>query len=491
MNGYHRVSGTEPGSSANSNLFIHGASQLSEATVIHTVQHSSHKIPYTYRRNGIYYFCKRVPKILQESLSLPPIIRFSLELRFHTQAQKSAKKIASVLDAMKDYQVMKKTEPAIKMEMVTIISPRGKVIFEGKSLNEEVEQASKFAEENAVFSELSHGELVDSVVETKSMPLINEMFDRWVAAWDALGLNLKTQESHKRNMAVLLSRYGDCRVDISPQQVDEVLQTVLCMPRGNRAPYSSMTVAERIQLAMTQSVPLEDRVSGFKHALKTYQSFYSWLRRMYIIDTNPFNERRIKDNKSNERGAFNEAEMQRIVDFAIRQEDTAKKWVPLIMCFTGMRNKEIESLKRSAIKQCETTKVYFIHVEDTKTESGTRRIPIAQQLLDIGFLSFVNNQSDGNLFDLPEKWLTRYFANTLQKKCELPSHDISGNKLQMYSVRHSVNTFIRAQGANEAISTAIIGHEEGHLMQRNYTKRNLLRLDELKRYVDGLPYGNT
>ncbi|MFT6125094.1 MAG: hypothetical protein ACJAV0_001235 [Shewanella sp.] len=48
-------------------------------------------IPYTFVRNGIYYFRYRVPLAIQQATNLPPIIRQSLKTTSPKQAENHAR----------------------------------------------------------------------------------------------------------------------------------------------------------------------------------------------------------------------------------------------------------------------------------------------------------------------------------------------------------------------------------------------------------------
>jgi len=490
-----------------------------------TVQQSVlQKIPHTYQRNGMYYFCYRVPKVIRIFYSFPSMIRQSLHTRSAIIASSMVNSFVSAFNEIKVHCVTKKIKKNIKQEFISIPTFLGDLIIDQGNGDIEAEKivAKEILKDNPHLTdpdsarELTEikAKLVtnenDASLNQKIKPTIKDMYQKWEASWDEQGLIAKEQENHRRNMAILLYLHGDKQPDsITPKQADEVLSIAKRMPRSNMKPYSSMVkpsfsrelreegYIQRIKMVLNNEVPETDRVANFSPVLKSCQGFYSWMASKYIVNDKPFNDRRIKSPKKNKRGAFTVSELQRIVDFSSQQTDANKKWIPLIMAYTGMRNSEIQELERSQFKVCEDSGLFLIQVGITtsevgkaKTEAGIRRVPLAQPLIDLGLMEYINSFSQPNerVFSVPNKWLTRYYGNTLQKACQLPEVDSSGHMLSMYSTRHSVVSFVRSQGANEAISTAIVGHENGSSVHDNYTTPSLFPLNALKLYVDGLPW---
>ena len=483
--------------------------------VKHTVLHSEkQKLPYTYQRNGIYYFCYRVPTIFRKYGIIQQTFRISLHTQSYTHARKIVNSLISQIEETKAILVANN----IKQGLIEVFNFCGldkvKVQIEDDP-EKELAALERIAKLQSKFSSSKPEQHIvkpnqKALQSEPSKLTIRECYTQWAESWEEQGLSTKEQENHRRNMAILLYLYGDKQPEsITPKQADEVLSTAKRMPRSNMKPYNSMVkpsfsrelrdkgYIQRIKMARNNEVPESDRVASFSPVLKSCQGFYNWMASKYIVNDKPFNERRIKNSKSNKRGAFTVSQLQRVVDFSSQQTDANKKWIPLIMAYTGMRNSEIQGLERSQFKVCEDSGLFHIQVGITtsevgkaKTEAGIRRVPLAQPLIDLGLMEYINSFSQPNerIFSVSDKWLTRYYGNTLKHECKLPDHDSSGHILSMYSTRHSVVTLIRSQGANEAISTAIVGHESGTTIHDGYTKRALFPLKELKVYVDGLPW---
>jgi integrase len=147
-------------------------------------------------------------------------------------------------------------------------------------------------------------------------------------------------------------------------------------------------------------------------------------------------------------------------------------WIPLLMLFTGARREEICQLTTERIKKSGAVSYLLIDPIDDegrlKTEDSKRAIPIHNQLLKIGFLSFIQEQAKaggGQLFPLlkPNKrgqygakwgdWWGRYIRQTIGITDERisPAH----------SFRHLFITECRRLGFREDYERALVGHAGG------------------------------
>jgi integrase len=445
---------------------------------------TSKHIPYTYQRNGVYYFRYRVPKAIQQVTNLPPVIRQSLNTKSPRQAKTQSRITVDLFFNLQETIMSKNRQAMIQSSMVSFSSSMGEFKFEGTDLAEESRAASMFIEANS--SRLSAVEPKKcKEPESENLPLIQDMWKQWQSSWEEL--SDKESQGRVRYMDVLIYLYGKQPINITAKQADKVMKVVDAMPKSNISPYSKWTQTDRILAAVDGSIPKAERVTSSKHALKVYQGFYKWLKGEHIIDDSPFNQMRYENKQGGKRGAFSPSQVQRILDFSVKSEDPAKKWIPLLMAYTGMRNGEIQRLLKSDIRCCQVTNVWYILITDSKTIASSREVPIAQALLDLGFLAFVDSQEE-RLFSVPDKWLTRYYSGVLKKNCALPSTTLQGKTLSVYSFRHTVTSLIRDTGADKAKTSAIIGHSTESGVHAGYTHTEMFCLQKLKDIVDAIPY---
>ncbi|MEO7032107.1 MAG: DUF6538 domain-containing protein [Herbaspirillum sp.] len=171
------------------------------------------------------------------------------------------------------------------------------------------------------------------------------------------------------------------------------------------------------------------------------------------------------------------------------QSGEASYWIPLIMFYTGARPEEIAGLELSDIQQDQEFGWRFVITDLTdaddclfddeshsqkhtpekrllKNNSSRRQIPIAQELLELGFLRYVNwvrNQESTYLFHTLRKDFHGKLGGSFSKwfgryKTEL---GFSSPKKVLYSLRHNMKDFLEAAEVPSKPLKRILGHASG------------------------------
>jgi integrase len=107
----------------------------------------------------------------------------------------------------------------------------------------------------------------------------------------------------------------------------------------------------------------------------------------------------------------------------------------------------------------------------------------------VGLIDRLQNSAD-RLFNVSGRYLTSAYP-TISKRLGLPKVDVDGNKLSLYSFRHTVISMIRANGANEFQSKTLSGHQsasKGNKVHDDYSHPRFVTLDKLKEILDALEY---
>ncbi|PZM08533.1 integrase [Rhizobium tubonense] len=254
-----------------------------------------------------------------------------------------------------------------------------------------------------------------------------------------------------------------------------------------------------------------NKVLGFVRA------FWNWAEANYDdIPTNPFDGLNVKisGKASDERHPFTLAELSTIFRSPIYTgcrsgryhnspgdlipSDQGIYWVPLVGLFTGCRSGEIIQLRTEDVKV--EGGIAYIEVTDegedlnVKTGGSRRRIPVHEELKDMGFLTFVERQrkqKHKRLFpELPKAadgtYSTGYstkFGNSLKKL------RIKHGKNSFHSFRHSFEDACRNSRIPLDFMNALQGHTQKGMAGRygnGLYGLQLLNEEMAKLHYDGL-----
>lgn len=150
-------------------------------------------------------------------------------------------------------------------------------------------------------------------------------------------------------------------------------------------------------------------------------------------------------------------------------------WVPLLCYYTGARVEEVCQLHVSQVRFDDETGVHFLRIDESnegqgvKESASARDVPLCDDLLALGFLSYVESQPpQGRLF--PQLKLSkgkgtkqkysynfgRWWGDYLRT---IDGFDLNGRK-PTHAFRHTFETHARQAGIREDISNAITGRAQ-------------------------------
>jgi integrase len=220
-------------------------------------------------------------------------------------------------------------------------------------------------------------------------------------------------------------------------------------------------------------------------------SLFKYANRIKIYDQNSFEQMQMKVTGKAEDawGAYEDAELKKLFDpnyFRIDAARPSRFWIPLLMAVGGGgRPGELAQITVDDVFELDGVICYQIndHMQ-TKTENSLRTIPVTKGLKEIGFLRFVDQRrrevaksksADRRLFveltaDRKKKAgaVSAWWNVTHHKRCNVPKlrtvtlgRTVKESKLSLYSIRHTVQTRLRAAGISETIASEIVGHKKG------------------------------
>ncbi|MNB96998.1 Phage integrase family protein [compost metagenome] len=213
--------------------------------------------------------------------------------------------------------------------------------------------------------------------------------------------------------------------------------------------------------------------------VKKISSFFKWFsNRVDFEIKNPFDGLMQKDKESaaSKRESYSTSQIKRLVA-SLQQVPEWKRWIILLGRFTGMRANEICQLYHSDIKQVDG--IWCAVVDDSgegqsvKTDNSKRRVPLHQDLIDQGFLEYVE-RNKGRLFSQLtyykgsySHYFTRWFSS-FRKKIVVP---------EFHSLRHYAATAFKNAGVVEQYAGAFLGHANSSITYNRYGKS--IELSEL------------
>lgn len=165
-------------------------------------------------------------------------------------------------------------------------------------------------------------------------------------------------------------------------------------------------------------------------------------------------------------------------------------WCPLIALFTGMRISEVTALRLEDI-QTKNGAINFC-IADSKTSAGIREVPVANALIELGLLNYVNEVRLAG-FDRLFPHL-RLINNSYQKKLSegmrkrLNAIGLTvSDKKSFHSFRSNVITQLTDNGCNDGQVYQLTGHEllgSAGKVHRGY----MGLLPSLKQVIDSLSW---
>lgn len=303
------------------------------------------------------------------------------------------------------------------------------------------------------------------------------------------GWTPKIRQGNEKYYEVIEAVLGaDTQVsDIARRDIKSLLEVVEGLPRQNKKPYNRMTIEQCLDL---DEVPEADLVSTktVRDYLKLCQGLFSTYltKEVDILESSPTLNVSFQA-KSRSYGYYTGAEMRKLVcHFATL--DGWKKWVFLLLAYTGARRSEIAKLKVSDVRLDEDSQRHYIMIGDSKTEAGIRQVPISQRLINMGFLDYLDSKkADTNLF--PEitntSQVTRLF-HAIREQLGIDYLDDYKNRRIVHSLRHTFVTEIQAKHTLTLVQQTI-GHEHSNQGQTKvYTGK--MKVSDLLPVVDSVDW---
>lgn len=340
---------------------------------------------------------------------------------------------------------------------------------------------------------------------------LSQEADDYLKDMERRKLSRSSLYNQRHYFRLLLLASGDIPVSrISSDHIREFWEVVRWWPDhvGLYKKYRGLTDKEILDIGRASNRPAPSDAT-VELANRVIAAFFNRLVRMRVISTSPmyaFGDVKKGFIRTNTRRCFTEDELR-----SIFSEKTflpwAKKaphawWAPMIGLYTGIRVGEVAQLKVADITQEDGVWCFNIRVsldddggisQTVKGQSSIRTIPIAQPLLDAGFLDFLEDVREGGharLFPQLKRGTkkgstehngTSYGASlTRLFSAHLKRHHSIEKGLAFHCFRHNLITGLAMNKVPNEIIASITGHlpkEKGRKPEYPVMERHYMHLD--------------
>jgi integrase len=385
------------------------------------------------RKNGNYYYRKRVPDYLRPVIGKSEIVK-SLKTTNNNEAFKKACKLEVKIN---DYIEALEGGDTPENDLTTILG-RG----------------------------VKH-----TLYKHKSKEIyLDNLFQKWIK-------NNQPSESSVYEWRTNIKHFNEIngKLPINDINIDHVIKfrnIISECPARFAFKYPDKTIIEvfkkyknKIEYTKVSTSTVAKKITSIKSLLNLA------LNEGYIRE-NPASQIRILKNQksSSKRESFNDADLNKIFTENF-QNQGYKFWIAYIALYSGMRLEEIGGLTKDDIKK--ENDIYYFDVKPNKyrglkTQSSIRKVPLHKQLIDHGFIEYINSFESDKLF--PELKpnstgkLTKYYSNWFSRY--LKKVEIDDASKVFHSFRHGFKESCRNCEMPEDISDALTGHSSASVGRR-------------------------
>lgn len=321
-------------------------------------------------------------------------------------------------------------------------------------------------------------------------PLYKNLREEYLQRNITKGVTSDTQKKRKRAYDNFLIELGDLPVaDITFEHLEDVWRVLLNIPKSvatKNLPYFKDDNSYRARWEAIQSEDLDPQQFDISNlpsdTLIRYHStflkdFFHYCKAKDYIIKNPFTYAHLKrvPERKTPRSSFPLKDVNNLINWATNNLDHKCGWIIVLMAYHGCRNNEIISLTKSQIV-CSEHNIYYINITDGKTDAAIRKVPLHKEVINLGFLEYVDS-CEGKLFTCKQPEATTFYYNTLRTELGIPPKTVDGGLLSLYSLRHNVISQL-GEVSNEH-KYRLIGHSTGQIVTSIYTHLDLIQAQML------------
>jgi integrase len=290
------------------------------------------------------------------------------------------------------------------------------------------------------------------------------------------GRDKKTVMESRHSLMLLRGIVGNKPVaELTSDHCRQFFDEVAHWPRHatKRPEFANLSVREVLTKAKAMSEPPPAAATLNKHHQRL-STFFNWLKKNKLIADNPLLGlvRQDKDDGEEETGrAFTQDELDAIFEptayAAWATKYSHRFWVPILALYSGARVTELSQLYVADVEVINGIPGYHINRrfpgQKLKNKASRRFVPLAQPVLNAGFLRFVEEtKAAGEVRLFPQlpnndgggfgKQMSKQFSAYLKKR------GVTETGLGMHAFRHTLATRL----ARSKVPLQTIGKITGH-----------------------------
>lgn len=297
---------------------------------------------------------------------------------------------------------------------------------------------------------------------------------------------LKTTKQNRAYLHILIEYFGPERHlgTITKQDASAVKKVLQDLPasRNTKPKLKAMPLMEVIK------EPGHGKIAAktINSHIQMFKMFFDWAERHGYAPHSLFDGMKVaKDkNSKSQRKPFT-PEQAHLLFTELTQNPSglvrkdSHKWGMLLGMFTGARLNEICQLDLADIKQ--EGDIWLLNITDegddaksVKTTAARRKVPLHPQLIDLGFLDFVDSRKhSARLFPEYSYNANGGYGRNLGRWCNesfLPKLGLKEPGLVFHSLRHTVVTRLGQANVAEPVIQCIVGHARSGVTQEVYLR---------------------
>lgn len=429
------------------------------------------------RPGGKYYFRMSIPEKLR------PVLR-KRELKQHIicqdldYARETAIQLGAswkhVFNKMRDCMAQQKKPPTLQLIIGELIADHKTGTVQAKSIEFDPDNldAERDAVQKLLFG-MPNQQPNNTQNETETTPtnLLSEVVQAYCNERDA-GNNWRPKSAAEFRVMFdeLIEILGDVPIASITKQAARQYKEILRQlpPHFRKKPeYSGHTIKEIAALKPTETLSAKT----INKRLQSVSAMFKWAKNNGYCADNPFEglSVKLKAKAADRRDPFTDEELERIFgNHGFVKPNSSRPnryWIPIVALYTGARLEEVAQLHIEDIRDVD--RHWCIDINDklekrVKSPGSKRLVPLSEELINLGFLDFVESQrAQGEERLFPELDGERDgYGQSFQKWFGREKDKVGFPKRikSFHSLRHTFIDRLRNLGIDEAKLAALVGH---------------------------------